>query len=475
VRPLSIRTRLTLWYSAVLLGILVLIAALSYSILRSRLLQDLDVSLLTVAQVVRDTGAAADDNDEAASLLEELLGPEFYEKFFQLLDPQGHPRPRLPRAHGPALALTPEALANAEHGLRTFETVSLGQRERVRILTMPIMRGGRLAHIVQIGLSLERTQGALRRYVDTVVVLIPIGVALAAAGGALIARAALRPVDEMTAAARRITAEDLHQRVARRGSPDELDRLAETLNGMLARLEEAFGELRRFAADAAHELRTPLTVLKGGMEVALRAARSPEEYRQVIASSLEEVDRLIRLAEDLLLLSRSGAGPEVPRRPVDLEPLVLETLDMATRLAEGTGVHVQAGEATPAIARADPAALGRALRNLVDNAIKYTPAGGTVELSLRRAGGQAIIAVRDTGVGITAADAERVFEPFVRLDAARARETGGAGLGLAIARSIVLAHGGAIGVESEPGAGSRFTIRLPLADARPGDAPDPAR
>ena len=147
----------------------------------------------------------------------------------------------------------------------------------------------------------------LRRYLQTLLILIPLGVGLAAAGGAVIARKALRPVDEMTAAARRITAEDLHQRIRRQGSQDELDRLAETLNGMLARLDEAFRQMRRFAADAAHELRTPLTALKGGIEVALRASRTPEEYRQVLVSSLEDVDRLIRVAEDLLLLSRAAA------------------------------------------------------------------------------------------------------------------------------------------------------------------------
>src|SRR2546427_3741582 len=145
---------------------------------------------------------------------------------------------------------------------------------------MPIIRGGRVSQIVQVGMSLDRASSALRRYLDTLVVLIPLAVALAAAGGAIIARTALRPVDEMTLAARRITAEDLGQRIALRGTGDELDRLAETLNGMLARLAAAFTEMRRFAADAAPALRTPLTALKGGVEVSLRAAPSAQEYRR---------------------------------------------------------------------------------------------------------------------------------------------------------------------------------------------------
>jgi two-component system OmpR family sensor kinase len=295
------------------------------------------------------------------------------------------------------------------------------------------------------------------------VLLIPVGVGLAALAGTVIARAALRPVDEMAQTARRITAEDLRRRLERRGSDDELDRLAGTLNDMLARLEEAFTHTRRFAADAAHELRTPLTVLKGGIEVALRAARSPEEYRGVLASSLEEVERLIRLAEDLLLLSRSIAGPEVPRVPVELEPLLLEVFDVGVRLGRSAGVSVRIDDAEPATVRGDAMALRRAMFNLMENAVKYTAPGGKVELSLISGDRVATMTVADTGVGIEPAEAERIFEPFVRLDAARGRETGGSGLGLAIARSIVTAHGGTLTVDSRPGAGSRFTISLPLA------------
>jgi heavy metal sensor kinase len=267
----------------------------------------------------------------------------------------------------------------------------------------------------------------------------------------------------MTRTARRITAEDLRRRVEHRGSDDELDRLAETLNDMLARLEEAFTQTRRFAADAAHELRTPLTVLKGGIEVALRAVRSPEEYRDVLASSLEEVERLIRLAEDLLLLSRSIAGPETPQVPVELEPLLLEVFDVGVRLGRSAGVSVRIDDAGPATVHGDAMALRRAMLNLMENAVKYTAPGGKVELSLLSDDRMATITVADTGMGIEPSDAERIFEPFIRLDAARGRENGGTGLGLAIARSIVIAHGGTLTVDSRPGAGSRFTIRLPLA------------
>jgi two-component system OmpR family sensor kinase len=463
-RPLSVRTRLTLWYSAILLGILVLISALSYSVLRWSLYQDLDASLLTVAQVIRDTGypgesGGAPGDPEAA--LRELLGPDFYDKFFRLLDPEGRPAP--PSFRGEALPLSALARANALSGHRTIETVRAAGQDSVRLLTMPIVRRGQVAQIVQVGMSLRRAQSALERLLEALVVLIPLGVALAAAGGAIIARIALRPVDEMARTARRITAEDLSRRLTPRGTQDELDRLAGTLNEMLARLEEAFTQTRRFAADAAHELRTPLTALKGGIEVTLRAARTDAEYRAALASSLEDVDRLIRVAEDLLLLSRSPAGSELPRTLVELEPLLLEAAEEGARLARGTGVAVRVDDIVPATVTGDGLALRRALRNLVENAIKYTPAGGKVELSLVREDGCAALSVQDTGIGIAPADSERIFEPFVRLDAARSRDTGGTGLGLSIVRSIAAAHGGTLALDSRPGAGSRFTLLLPLA------------
>lgn len=466
LRPLAVRTRLTLWYTSVLLAILVVISVLSYAMLRYSLMQDVDASLLIVAQVVRDIGGAPAERTPGTgpeAAVREILGPEFYDKFFRLVDPQGHGAVGSTHVRDRPIPLSEPARRNAARGAPTFETLQLGAREPVRLLTMPIMRDGQLVQLVQVGISLHRARQTLARYLETLLALIPLGLGLAIAGGAVIARAALGPVGEMSRSARRITAEDLSERVPTRGTSDELDHLAGTLNAMLARLEGAFGQMRRFAADVAHELRTPLTALKGGIEVALRAERPAEEYRRVLQSSLEEVERLIRLAEDLLLLSRTSAGVDGARKPVDLEPVVLDVLDVGTQLAHGTGVAVRLTASAPAIVRGDAGDLYRAILNLVENAVKYTGEGGHVDVSLASTEGWAVLAVQDTGPGIDPADAERVFQPFVRLDRARARATGGAGLGLSIARSIVLAHGGTLSLDSAPGAGSRFTVRLPLA------------
>jgi len=479
MRPLSIRSRLTIWYSLTLLTILLVVGGLSYSLLRTRLLQDLDASLLTVAQAIQSTSPPVVDAGPGPleQWMREVLGNDLYDKFFQFLDPDGHPGLRSTEPQNDRLPLSPEARRNALLGQSTFETVDLAPQGATRLLTIPLLREGKVVQLVQVGLPLERTRRTLSRYFQTLLLLIPAGVALAAVGGAAVARAALRPVDAMSATARRITAEDLAQRVPRRGSGDELDRLADTLNAMLARLEATFVQMRRFAADAAHELRTPLAALKGSMEVALRAERSPDAYRHVLTSNLEDADRLIRLAEDLLLLSRATAGLEGPRAPVDLESVLLEAFDLGARLGQGAGITVRVKELTPVSVLGEEAALRRAVINLVENAVKYTPSGGAVELSLTRSDGAALITVADTGIGLDPVDAERIFEPFVRLDPARARETGGSGLGLAIARSIITAHGGTISVQSAPGSGSRFVMVLggpdmapntPRRSARPG-------
>ena len=463
MRPLSIRARLTIWYAGALLAILAVVSVLSYSVLRWSLLQQVDASLVTVAQIVRETDERGAGGSEVERAIRELLGPGFADQFFQFLDPEGRSRFRSGPPPAAPLPLSREARVNAARGLRTFETLEDPQGGPIRLLTVPVQRSGRSVEIIQVSAPLARTREALARYLTTLLALVPVAVGLAAGGGAVIAGRALRPVREMSRSARQITAEDLGRRLERRGADDEIDHLADTLNTMLGGLEAAFAQARRFSADAAHELRTPLTALKGELEVALRAARSPEEYRRVLHSNLEEVEHLIRLVEDLLLFSRSAAALGPPRERVELEPLVLEVLEAGARRAQGVGVTVRADALEPAVVLGEAGALRRALGNLVDNAVKYTPAGGKVELSLLVAEGQARIVVRDTGIGIDPADAARIFDPFVRLDAARGRDASGAGLGLALVRAIVLAHGGTITVDSTPEAGSRFTVSLPLA------------
>ncbi len=446
ISPLSIHTRLALWYTSVLLISLVIVGAFSYSLLARALAEDVDRQLLGLAKILRGAVATRHPAD-----LE--LDAEFHDQLFQVVDGQGTVTYRSPRLKGRTLPP-----AGATH----FETVQLGN-EPARLATLPVTDEPEPSAFVQVAVSLTHTRRALAHYLETFVVLIPLALGLAAVSGALMARKALAPVDAISREARRIRAEDLSRRLRLRGTGDELDRLTETLNEMLARLEGAFAEMRRFSADAAHELRTPLTALKGGLEVALRAERSADAYRDVLAASLTEVDRLIRLAEDLLLVARSGAEAATARAPIELDQLALEVVDVGARLARPRGISVRIDIDEPVQVLGDASALRRATLNLVENAVKYTPAGGRVELTVGRENHAGILSVLDTGPGIPLEARARVFEPFVRLDADRGRETGGAGLGLSIARSIVTAHGGVLTLESPAAGGARFIIRLPAA------------
>jgi signal transduction histidine kinase len=391
--------------------------------------------------------------------------------------------PRLPHERSAPLGISPKALKNATEGYGTFETLANGGQYPLRVFTFPIVVRGRLVNVLQVGMSLEGLLRERQNFLWALATLTPLGLILAGGGGWLLANRVLRPVDQMTQAARRIEAERLAERLEGADVDDEFGRLARTLNEMLARLEAGFAQVRRFSADASHELRTPLTILKGEIEVALRSARDPGEYQRVLSSALEEVERMARLVDDLLMLSRADAGAlRWDREPVELDRLVEEVAKQGEILGRARGVQVVIQSLEPLIARGDEQRLRQLLLNLVDNAVKYTPPGGQVTLSLRRVGEESgdptapppeafpdrpapewvEIAVSDTGVGIPPEALPRIFERFYRADGARSREAGGAGLGLCIAKTIAEAHGGTIQAQSALGAGSTFSVRLPL-------------
>ena len=231
---------------------------------------------------------------------------------------------------------------------------------------------------------------------------------------------------------------------------------------MLGRLDDAFHQMRQFSADASHELQTPLTILKGEMEVALRSPRSIKEYQRVLESGLEEIDRISRLVEGLLLLSRADSGVlRLDLRPVELRDLLQEISEQMNLVADDHSVSLQTGSMEAVSVRGDREHLRRLLLNIVDNAIKYTPEGGSVTISLQSDGEWASVRISDTGIGLRRDEQDRIFTRFYRAVEARSQREGGAGLGLCIALSIAEAHGGRIQVESTPGHGSTFTVLLP--------------
>ena len=256
---------------------------------------------------------------------------------------------------------------------------------------------------------------------------------------------------------------------------DELGRLAATLNEMLDRLERSFAEMQRFTADAAHELRTPLAVIRNEAEVALRTPRSVEEYTRVLEGLLEEVVRLSELADQLLFLCRQDAGLNPPaHKNVPLDELLRAVTDTMRPVAEAKGLALILGDNPPCAVRGDANQLRRVFYNLLDNAAKYTATGGTVRVASHCVGGEVVVSVTDTGIGIAAEHLARVFDRFYRVDPSRAGETGGAGLGLAICRAVVRGAGGTITATSAEGQGSIFEVRFPAADGREGTVPPAA-
>jgi len=316
-------------------------------------------------------------------------------------------------------------------------------------------------------IAAARDETAVRGTLWTLGVILAIGapcaIGLAIGGGYFLAGRMLAPVGAMAETARKITAESLTQRLPVGNLQDEFGQLASVFNESLARLERAFEQLRRFTADASHELRTPLTAIRSVGEVALQRSLSAAAYREVIGSMLEEVDRLTRLVESLLTLTRGESGRTQPvLETVDLSGLAVSVVEHLRVLAEEKEQSVTVNAAAEVSATCDPAILRLGLINVLDNAIKYTPRRGTVRVEVRETpSGEAAIEVEDTGLGISAAHQGRIFERFYRVDQGRSREAGGTGLGLATTRWAVEVNGGRIELESEEGKGSLFRIVLP--------------
>jgi len=307
----------------------------------------------------------------------------------------------------------------------------------------------------------ERLQQQLREILVVLALGLPLIVVLAGLGGYVLARRALSPIDDLAGEARRITAERLHERLSVPNEKDEIGRLAAVINDTFARLESSFDQLRRFTADASHELRTPLSVIRGIGENVLRETRTPPEYKDAIGSMLEEVDRLTRLVDTLLKLSRGDAGTiRLAHDVLDLGDLTREVVSSLGILAEERQQRFQVVAAENVRVSADRLVLRDAITNVVDNAIKYGPSRSTIDVRVDGDAHQATVTVTDTGPGIPAEHRERIFDRFYRVDEGRSRDMGGTGLGLAIARWAVEANGGRISFEGAA-TGSVFRIVLP--------------
>jgi len=367
---------------------------------------------------------------------------------------------------GAMLPLTASGRQALRQGREHFETLQAQPFAGHVLIDLPFRAGDGRSFLVQIAADPEPIRRPLKQLRIMLLTLSPLALLAVALGGWFLAGRTLAPVVRVTRSMRRISAENLRERLPVPAGGDELAQLATTFNDMLARLEESFSRIRQFSGDASHELRTPLTILKGETEVALRWAKSVEEFRNALTSNLEEIQRMERIIDNLLLLSKSDSG-ELPleKKALSLSDL-LQAVYLQTRsLAEERGqqVELDLDVDREIIIQGDELRLRQMLLNLLANAVKYTPKGGRIDIRLLVTGEAAVISVCDTGIGIAEEHLPRIFDRFYRTDQARNREEGGAGLGLAIVKWVVEAHEGRIEVFSRPGSGSRFVVHLPLA------------
>ena len=484
-RPMiaPMRVRLILWYSAVLTLVLVLLSLTIYWIVKKSMMERTDADLgqlsnsflVTLNAELQD---AASSGDFLGAAHQSMIEHNYPDHAFVVLDSAGAvladshellANQKLDAGDDAGRSTGPDALHACTPAIasfnRPFRTVWLNHHQ-FRCYSALFTAYGKPYRLV-IAQSLHAQRAVLERVSVAFGWLIPLALVLASTGGYFLARKSLAPVLAMSVQTDLITASNLHQRLLVQNSADELGRLATTFNRLLDRLDQAFEQQRRFIADASHELRTPVAILRGEAEVAIsQPSRSPAEYRESLVVLHQEAKRLAKIVEDLFTLTRADSG-QYPLSLQDfyLDELITECARSVRALADGKQISVVV-EAEPELQIcADEPLLRRMLLNILDNAIKYTPAGSSVSLSCRTVNSGVEIVVADNGPGIPVPLQSRIFERFFRVDLARSRGTneGGAGLGLSIARWIVEAHDGRLELSRSDAAGSTFTALLPHA------------
>ena len=474
MRPRSLRARLALWHAAILGLTLAALAGLTLFLLRGFLHSRADQAL---EQYAETTAAIVAAEVREARINGRREPPRFlnrdlqeWGRKIQIIDAHGKLVERSASLGNQRLPATMDARLAGLKGVVSRETVTGLDEFPVRVVTVPVQMGKDTPYLVQAAASLEGIEDALNRAGTILGVLTPTVFVISLLGGWVLVGRSLRPVDEITRTALAIEHTNLDRRISAPGSDDEIARLASAFNEMIARLDQSFRQIQQFSADASHELKTPLTSIRGEAEVALMREATPEEYRTVLRSIVDETERMTAIVDNLLLLARADAEQiQIRRERVPVHELVMEVFEQLGPLARRKNVTLDVAALDEASVSGDPLWLRQILVNLVNNAIKYTPAGGSVQLSLttdhRSATSQAPearVSVSDTGPGIPAEHLPHLFNRFYRVDSGRSRDAGGVGLGLNIAKWAAESHGGRIEVASEPGRGSTFILVLPL-------------
>ncbi|WP_432725319.1 sensor histidine kinase [Variovorax sp. W6] len=467
---LSFRKRLALAHVSVIVVVMAVAAFGSYLVFSRNVHRELDAALLALAETEMGMLLSAGEGDTV--IVHEAPpgpgAPSFVrlDRLVQIVDADGRVLARSSNLGEAQLPIPPALRERLAAGETVFETLDGYGEEPTRMVSVPVPgRSSQLA--VQVAGSLDDVNRTVAMASALFIILGGALLLALGAAGALITRRAFGAIDDVVRQAHRIGDANLGERLPHSGTRDEIGRLVDTLNDMLGRIEQGMEAQRRFTADASHELRSPLSRLRTELELALRRPREPAAYVETLRSSLEEVESLTLLVEELLVLARLDAGQERDAvETVSLNQLAEEALRRLEPLARERRLALSLDEAPPVAARVARGAASLALANLLDNALKFSPPGTTVRVGLRAdaEANEAVISVADSGPGIRGDEMPHLFERFYRGATARSDEkTPGLGLGLALSQAVVHAHGGRIEAANESGGGARFDMRLPLA------------
>lgn len=462
----SIRVRLTTWYLAMLAVGLGLFGVGSWFGMRTSAFHTIDEELedrIRGVQKFMDLQIASLSPSEIRDEFREhsVLGPGG--DLFQVCDDQGNWLYRSAVLENNQIAIRSPSRLGSEP---IYENVMV-QDTPVRFATGRVVVNGR-PYSVEVAAPLYEFNEALERFRLILWLSAPLLLLGAGLGGYLISRRALRPVDKITAAAESISITNLADRLEEPKTSDELQRLSETLNRMLSRLNSSVQRISQFTADASHELRAPVSLIHATAELAVQHKRTNDEYHEDMEQILAEAERTSKLIDSLLLLARADAGgTELQHEITDLATSVREAVGQARTLAAEKSIELAADLDGPVVVRGDGEALRRLSFILIDNAIKYSPERARIEVELKAVDRDAVVTVADNGIGISESDVPHIFDRFWRADKVRSRGMGGAGLGLAIARWIVDQHHGSIEVQSQSGRGTTFTVKIPVSSIEP--------
>ena len=450
--------RLTLWYAGIFTVSSFVAFLLFYTLITSLIRERTDQELL--AQVNRFSTLLVREGVEAVAnaAVIEAQAAGVKKVFFRLLSLNGQAFSSSNMSYWKDIHIHGKAIEELLHGSRpVFETVAISDRkEEVRILYAMI--SPRI--ILQVGEAMESYSRFLDAFKGIFITTMTLLIVVAAGVGWFMARRAVSGVEAVTRTAKKISGGTLEERVPVKVRGDEIDQLATTFNEMLDRIQTLLTEIKEMSDNIAHDLRSPITRIRGIAEVTLTTGKSLSEYESLAASTIEECDRLLDMINTMLMISKTESGVDkLSREEIDLVGLVREACELFEPTAEDKGVTLSYDVPNRSPLIGDTRMIQRLLSNLLDNAIKYTPSGGSVKVSGYENDAQVVVAVKDTGIGISPDDLPRVFERFYRCD--QSRSQAGIGLGLSLARAIARAHGGDIMATSIPGRGSTFTVTLP--------------